>query len=142
VTRFSHPTPSPSGEGRSIDLDPDLTAIVDPDIETVPIHNIDMIPLLWISVQSVVRLTKQALESSAQAGNDRVRAACLVRVDVDERDYCRVVIGPGDQNGGIEWKDVPEEASHWLHGGSVVGCDVRVRSNGPLGEVTIRWPRL
>ena len=69
----------------------------------------------------------------------------VIRVDIDDRNYCRVIIGPDKRERNDGWKDVTEEAckAHWM--GAVAaavraaGIELHVRSNGPLAEVTLRW---
>jgi hypothetical protein len=121
-------------------LGPGVNVVVTPEAEGMAIPNDDMGPLLWMLVESQIR-------SNRTGSGEVAETKALVRVDVDEHAHGRIVVGPDDQQRGPEWKDVTEEACDggWLGAAAYAfparGHEIRVLSNGPRAEVTLRWIR-
>ena len=117
-------------------VDPGVEVVVTDDARRVPSPSDELIPALWMLVDSQRRLETERVDPNIMA---------VIRVDIDDRNYCRVIVGPDKRERNDEWKDVTEEACkvHWL--GAVAaavraaGIELHVRSNGPLAEVTLQW---
>jgi hypothetical protein len=112
---------------------PVVKVVVTGDGRNITIPNEDTGLVLWMLVQSQLMSTAGTI--------------AVIRVDAGEQDVCRIVVGPDEQERGPDWKDVTGKACEdgWLsaaaHAFRAEGQEIRVRSNGPLAEVTLRWDR-
>jgi len=118
---------------------PCVNLVVAGEAREIPCPNDALKPALWMLIES------QALSRSA-VGDDGSPLTAFVVFRVDSRGCCEIVIGPDASERGPEWVDVTARVcgpdgslgaiAAALQAG---GQDIRVKTNGPLSEVIIRW---
>jgi hypothetical protein len=119
---------------------PRVNLVVTDEARHIPCPNEALTPVLWLLIDSQAR--------SRSAGEDGSPLTAFVVFRVDDHGCCEIVIGPAERERGPEWADVTAQACSpdgWLGGMAAAlqagGQDIRVKTNGPLSEVIIRWQR-
>ena len=122
---------------RSVSLvGPGIEIVVTDDARMVPSPTDALFPTLSMIVDSLRRDDTEHVDPNVVA---------VITVDIDDRNHCRVIVGPDKQERNDQWRDVTEEAcnGHWMGAAAAAlrdaGIEIHVRSNGPLAEVTMRW---
>jgi len=122
---------------------PRVNLVVAGEARDIPCPNDALKPALWMLIESQAR-------SRSAVGDDGSPLTAFVVFRVDNRGCCEIVIGPDERERGPEWVDVTARVcgpdGWWVFGETAAalqagGQDIRVKTNGSLSEVIIRWQR-